>query len=116
MRDHLVRLRGLTGAATRSAAVLVLAGAALAAAGCGSSGGTAASTSTPATTAATATATTSKPAASIAGAEVGRLPKVPEPTRPASLAASPAEGESAFLTAVFHDAEAMWTGSSRWRA
>ena len=108
VRDHLVRRRGMTEAA-RSAAVVVLAVAALAAGGCGASTRPAASTSPAATTAATATATTGKPATSIAGADVGRLPKVPEPTQPASLAASPATSESAFLTAVFHDAEAMWT-------
>ena len=34
---------------------------------------------------------------------------MPEPTRPTSLATAPATSESAFLTAVFHDAEAMWT-------
>src|SRR4051794_15399495 len=111
MRGHLVRPRGMTEAA-RSAAAVVLTGTALAAGACGSSSGTAASTPPTATTAATATATTattSKPPTSIAGAELGRLPKAPEPTRPASLAASPATSESAFLTAVFHDAEAMWT-------
>jgi predicted metalloprotease len=38
-----------------------------------------------------------------------RLPKVPAATEPTRLAASPAPGgESAFLTSVFHDAEAMW--------
>ena len=106
-------LRG-TAEAGRCAALIVLAGAVLAAAGCGSSAGTGSNTTTAPTTASTATATTSKPATSkpatsIAGAEVERLPKVPEPTRPTSLAASPATGESAFLTAVFHDAEALWT-------
>ena len=90
--------------AARCAAIIVLAGAALGAAGCGSSGGTASSTSRAASTATTATAKTG-----IAGAEVGRLPKVPAAAEPTSLAASPATSESAFLTAVFHDAEAMWT-------
>jgi uncharacterized protein len=109
MRSHAVRLCGRAQAAS-CAAIILLAGAALSVAGCGSSGGTASSTSTAApTTAATATATTSKPATSIAGDEVGRLPKVPEPTHPTSLAASSDASESAFLTAVFHDAEAMWT-------
>jgi len=97
--------------AARLAAILVLAGGALVAAGCGSSGGsTASSTSSSATTATTtATSAASKPAESIEGEDVGRLPKVPEPTEPTSLAGSPtAGGESAFLTSVFHDAEAMW--------
>jgi hypothetical protein len=103
MRDHLVALRGMTETA-RCAAIIVLAGTALAAAGCGSSVGTASSTSRAASTATTAPAKTS-----ITGAEVGRLPKVPAAAGPTNLAASPATSESAFLTAVFHDAEAMWT-------
>ena len=100
--------------AARSAALVVLAGVALAAAGCGSSGNGTASSTAPAPAAATTTTTTAesqatKPAASIEGDAVGRLPKVPEPAEPTSLAAPPATSESAFLTAVFHDAEAMWT-------
>ena len=115
MPDDLVRLRDM-----RSAAIVVLAGAALAFAGCGSSGGQASGTApATATTAATApttstpttsTPTTSTPATNIAGDEIGRLPKVPAPAAPTSLAEPPATvSESAFLTAVFHDAEAMWT-------
>jgi predicted metalloprotease len=122
MRDHhLVRLRGVT-EAMRCAAVIALAGAALLAAGCGSSGATASGTSAAATGAAAATTAstpttstpaastpaTSKPTSSIAGAEVVRLPKVPEAAAPTSLATAPATSESVFLTAVFHDAEAMW--------
>ena len=91
-------------------AIIVLAGGALATAGCGSSGSTASSTSPAAATTAAETATTSPPAASIEGDAVQRLPKVAAATEPTTLAASPAAGgESAFLTAVFHDAEAMWT-------
>ena len=92
VRDHLVRRRGMTEAA-RSAAIVVLAGTTLAAGGCGSSGGPASSTTTTAPT-----ATTSKPPTSIAGAEVGRLPKAPEPTRPTSLAAPPATSGVAFFS------------------
>ncbi len=99
----------------RPAAIVALAGAALAFAGCGSSGGGGSSTaSATATTAATApttsTPTTGTPTTNIAGDEIGRLPKVPAPAAPTSLAGPPANvSESAFLTAVFHDAEAMWT-------
>ena len=85
------------------AAVVALAAAALAAAGCGSSDSADRSPSSAATTA------TTTPASSIEGAEMERLPKVPAATEPTRLAASPAPGgESAFLTSVFHDAEAMW--------
>jgi len=88
---------------------VALAAAALPSAGCGSSEHTDRSTSSAATTA-TATTAASKPAPSIEGDAVQRLPKVAAATEPTTLAASPAAGgESAFLTAVFHDAEAMWT-------
>jgi uncharacterized protein len=93
-------------AVARFVAVVALAVTALVLAGCGSSGDTTNGTSS---AAATTTATTSTPASSIEGDEVERLPKVPEATEPTSLAGSPtAGGESAFLTGVFHDAEAMW--------
>jgi predicted metalloprotease len=89
--------------------------AALAAAGCGSSSGGSSSDTTPsgsapsATTPAGTSATTSTPAEDIAGTEVQRLPKAPEPTHETSLAAAPGStSEAQFLTAVFHDAEAMW--------
>jgi predicted metalloprotease len=89
-------------------AVVALAAAALPAAGCGSSEHTDRSTSSAGTTA-TATTAASKPAPSFEGDAVQRLPKVPAATEPTTLAASPAAGgESAFLTAVFHNAEAMW--------
>jgi uncharacterized protein len=91
------------------AAVAALAGAALMAAGCGSSHSTAPSTSSAATTATTATTGASKPAPSIEGDAIGRLKKVAAATEPTTVAASPAPGgEGAFLTAVFHDVEAMW--------
>jgi uncharacterized protein len=101
--------------AIRAAAVAAVACAALAAAGCGSSSGGSSSsgaTSTSGSTAAstpTASTTTAKPAEDIAGAEVQRLPKAPEAAHETSLATSPsATSEAQFLTAVFHDAEAMW--------
>ena len=101
--------------AARRLVVSALAGAALAATGCGSSGGsTASAPSTASTTAAastaTATATTGAPDASIEGDAVAHLPKVPAATEPGQLAEpTDATGERAFLSAVFHDAEAMWT-------
>jgi uncharacterized protein len=88
-------------------------------AGCGSSGmsttstsatGAPAATTATATTATTATATTPKPAATIDGETLSRLPKAPEATAPSPLATAPDNsGERAFLSAVFHDNEAMWT-------
>jgi uncharacterized protein len=91
--------------AARVAALIALIGVALAVAACGNSGNTTSSTSGAAAT----TVTTSTPGSSIEGDAVERLPKVPEATEPTRLAASPEPGgESAFLTAVFHDAEAMW--------
>jgi uncharacterized protein len=92
--------------AARFAAGVALAGAALAGAGCGSSQ----STSSAATaTAATTTATT--PAATkIEGDALARLPKVAAATEPGRLEGSmDAAQERAFLSSVFHDAEAMWT-------
>ena len=75
-------------------------------AGCGSSGDTAKSTSS---AAASTTSPTSTPESSIEGDAVERMPKVPEATEPTRLSGSmDATEESAFLTAVFHDAEAMW--------
>jgi predicted metalloprotease len=95
----------MTGAA-RLVAVVALAVAALVLAGCGSSGDTAKSTSS---AAATTTSTTGTPESSIEGDAVERMPKVPEATEPTRLSGSmDATEESAFLTAVFHDAEAMW--------
>jgi uncharacterized protein len=96
----------------RVAAVVALACAALAAAGCGSSSSSSSnssssSSSTP--TGSTPTSTAAKPAADITGGEVQRLPKAPEAAHATSLATSPAStSEAQFLTAVFHDAEAMW--------
>jgi predicted metalloprotease len=82
---------------------------ALVLAGCGSSGGSAGTTSSPAGTA-TATATTAKSASSIEGEEVARLPKVAAATQPGQVSGSmDAAQERAFLSSVFHDAEAMWT-------
>jgi predicted metalloprotease len=108
---------------TRCAAVAALAGAALAAAGCGSSGSSTSNTSSTATAAtstattstattstATTTATTPEAGATIEGDSVAHLPKVPAATDPGRLAGpTEAAGERAFLSAVFHDAEAMWT-------
>jgi uncharacterized protein len=91
--------------AARLAAVAALAVAALPAGGCGSSQGTTASTATTGT----ATATTSQPAPKIEGDVVANLPQVPAATEPGRLAGSmDAAQERAFLSAVFHDAEAMW--------
>jgi predicted metalloprotease len=64
------------------------------AAGCGSSGSTS-STTTP------------KPVSSIQGEAVSRMPKAPAPTEQHDLAVD-AGSERAFLSAVFHDAEALW--------
>ena len=101
----------MTRAAGRVAAAALMA-AALAAAACGSSGGSSsgtASTATSARSTATTTATTPKSGASIEGDAVARLPKVPAATEPGRLAApDDAAAERAFLSAVFHDAEAMW--------
>jgi uncharacterized protein len=93
----------LGGPVAAAAATLVLAG-------CGTSGGTAGTTSSPTgTAAATATATTPKPASSIEGEDVARLPKVAAATEPGRLDGSmDAAQERAFLSSVFHDAEAMW--------
>jgi predicted metalloprotease len=89
---------------------VALACAALVAAGCGSSSdNTTASTASAATTAAT-TATTHEPAPNIEGDEVSQLPKAPEPTEPGRLGGSmDASQERAFLTEVFHDAQALWS-------
>jgi predicted metalloprotease len=109
--------------ATRCAAVAALAGTALAAAGCGSSGSSTpntsatataatstATTSTATTSTATTTATTPEAGATIEGDSVAHLPKVPAATEPGRLAGpTEAAGERAFLSAVFHDAEPMWT-------
>jgi predicted metalloprotease len=82
---------------------------ALAAAGCGSSDDTTGSTSSAATTAAT-TATAREPAPNIEGDEVAQLPKAPEATEPGRLVApTDASDERAFLTSVFHDAQALWS-------
>jgi predicted metalloprotease len=95
--------------AARFVVVMAVVGAALAAAGCGSSQSTAPSTSSAASTA-PATAASSDPDASIEGDAVSRLPKVAAATEPGRLAGSmDAADERAFLTSVFHDAEAMWT-------
>jgi predicted metalloprotease len=91
---------------SRAAWFLVVA--ALVAAGCGSSDDTTGSTSSAASTAA-ATATTREPAPNIEGDEVSRLPRAPEATEPGRLAGpTNASEERAFLTSVFHDAQALW--------
>jgi uncharacterized protein len=91
---------------SRAACLLVLV--ALAGAGCGSSDDTTGNTSSAASTAAT-TATTREPAPNIEGDEVSRLPRAPEPTEPGRLAGpTGASEERAFLTSVFHDAQALW--------
>jgi predicted metalloprotease len=98
--------------AARLAVGAALAGAALAAAGCGSSRSTTPSTSAGAATAtaATSTATTGQPAPNIEGDDVARLPKVAAATEPGRLGGPmDTSQERAFLSAVFHDAEAMWT-------
>ena len=102
--------------AARRGAVTALAVAVLAAAGCGSSGGSTSATSSTATgststaaTTATTTAKAAQSAASIEGEAVGQLPKVPAATAPGQLAGpADAAAERAFLSMVFHDAEAMW--------
>ena len=105
MPDHVVWLRGM-----RSAAIVALAGAALAVAACGSSRGGSSST-------APATATKAATHADDVYAngehrrrrDRGAFLKVPAPAAPTSLAGPPANvSESAFLTAVFDDAQAMW--------
>jgi predicted metalloprotease len=82
---------------------LVLVGAALAVAGCGSSSDQAESTPSPTTTSTvTATATPDE-------AVLERMPEVPEATASTAPPASTGgAGESAFLTGVFDDAQAMW--------
>jgi predicted metalloprotease len=87
-------------------AVILVAGAALPVAGCGSSEQEASSTSTPTPTAA-ATAGAGEPSAD-EGA-LGRLPEVPEATE-SSRAPTSAEatGGNAFLTAVFDDVQSLW--------
>ncbi len=103
--------------AVRRAAVAALAGALLAAAGCGSSGGSPSATSSTATgststaaTTATTPATTTQSAARIEGDALAQMPKVPAATEPGQLAGpADASAERAFLSMVFHDAEAMWT-------
>jgi hypothetical protein len=95
--------------AARLVVVMALVGAALTAAGCGSSQGTASGTSSAASMS-TATATSRDPDASIEGDAVSQLPKVAAATEPGRVAGSmDAADERAFLTSVFHDAEAMWT-------
>jgi uncharacterized protein len=95
--------------AARVAAILALLGVALSAAGCGSSQSTTPSTSAAATgtTATTTTDTNAKSASTIEGDAVSRMPKVPEPTEQNPITMD-AGGERAFLSAVFHDAEALW--------
>jgi predicted metalloprotease len=88
-------------------ALLALAGAALSGAGCGSTPSTTSSPSSAATATTGTTTTTPKPASSIQGEAVSRLPKAPEPTEQNPIAMD-AGGERAFLSAVFHDAEALW--------
>ena len=82
---------------------VVLIGAALVATGCGSDSGQAEDDASPTPTpTATATATAD-------GAELDQLPEVPEATtstRPPE--STDGTGGSAFLTAVFDDAQAMW--------
>lgn len=91
-----------------SRAACFLAVVALAGAGCGSSDDTTGNTSSAASTA-TTTATTREPAPNIEGDEVSRLPRAPEPTEPGRLAGpTDASEERAFLTSVFHDAQALW--------
>jgi uncharacterized protein len=92
-----------------SRAACFLAAVALAIAGCGTSDDTTGSTSSAASTAAT-TATTREPAPNIEGDEVSRLPKAPAATEPGRLAGpTDASEERAFLTSVFHDAQALWS-------
>jgi uncharacterized protein len=91
-----------------SRAACFLAVMALVTAGCGSSDDTTGNTSSAASTAAT-TATTREPAPNIEGDEVSRLPRAPEATEPGRLAGpTDASEERAFLTSVFHDAQALW--------
>jgi uncharacterized protein len=96
----------------------LLAAVALAAAGCGSSDSTTGSTSSAASTAATTAtttttttgATTREPAPDIEGDEIARLPNAPAATEPGRLAGpTDASEERAFLTSVFHDAQALWS-------
>jgi uncharacterized protein len=85
----------------RRMAVVVVA---LVLAGCGSSDDTGKTTSS------AATATTPKSASSIEGEAMARLPRVAAATQPGQVAGSmDASQERAFLSSVFHDAEAMWT-------
>jgi predicted metalloprotease len=91
-----------------SGAARFLAVVALVTAGCGSSDDTTGNTSSAASTAGT-TATTREPAPNIEGDEVSRLPRAPEATEPGRLAGpTDASEERAFLTSVFHDAQALW--------
>jgi len=79
---------------------------ALIAAGCGSSNSGTGSASAPSTTSTTGSATDP---GTIAGHELGQMPKAPEPTSPAPTlsGASPAD-ERTYLTAVFDDAQGFW--------
>jgi uncharacterized protein len=74
-------------------------------AGCGSSSGTDASSSAATTAATTATTPATTPTVG-GGRELARLPTVPEPSESRLL--SPGSNQSAFLRAVFDDAEALW--------
>jgi predicted metalloprotease len=83
-------------------AVLLVVCPALVLAACGSSSST--------TTAATSTTTTDEQRAEpdIEGEEIGRLPQVPAASKPTHPTSPNGTGGSAFLTAVFDDAQEMW--------
>jgi predicted metalloprotease len=88
---------------------LVLVGGALALAGCGSSSEPAAQDTASPTPTATTTATATATATSTAGESIlDRLPEVPAATASTRPPESSNADGSAFLTAVFDDAQAMW--------
>jgi uncharacterized protein len=96
----------------RVVAVVILAGAALVFAGCGSSHDATQETSSAAATATSATTATTAPSATtesdIEGDIVARLPQVPAPSQPTHPTSEGGTGGSAFLRAVFDDVQAMW--------
>jgi Putative neutral zinc metallopeptidase len=88
---------------------LVLVGAALAVAGCGTSSDRAESTPSPTPTATTTATAAATATATPDEAVLDRMPEVPEATAATRPPASTdGAGERAFLTTVFDDAQAMW--------
>jgi uncharacterized protein len=80
-----------------------------AAAGCGGSADDTTGSASSAASSVATTATTREPAPNIEGDEVAQLPKAPEATEPGRLVGpTDASEERAFLTSVFHDAQALW--------